>query len=115
MYKISYADVLDDNPSDARERECEAVGRSIELMRCAEAAGVNSIESTQAVAFLTKLWSMLIEDLGRQDNDLPDALRAQLISIGIWLMKQAEAIRSGGQTSFADMITVSEAIRDGLK
>lgn len=115
MYKISYADVLEDRPNEAREREYEAIDRSIELMQRAEAAGVNSIEAIEAVTYVNRLWSMLIEDLGKSDNDLPDQLKANIISIGIWLMKQAEAARSGQLESFKGMISISEAIRDGLK
>ena len=46
---------------------------------------------------------------------LPKELRAQIISIGIWILKEAERIRNGEVHSFNGIITVSEAICEGLK
>ena len=115
MYKISYADVLDEQPNEVRERERRALDHSIDLMRRAEEAGLNTMESVEAVTFVTKLWALLIEDLGSPENDLPKELRAHIISIGIWIMKEAENIRSGRTKSFGGLIVVSEAIVEGLK
>ena len=36
MYQFSYAEVLDETPKGARERERQAIDRSIELLREAE-------------------------------------------------------------------------------
>ena len=44
MYQFSYAEVLDETPKGARERERQAIDRSIELLREAEKAGVDSRE-----------------------------------------------------------------------
>ncbi len=115
MYTMTYADVLDDQPNDARERERQALDHSINLLQKAQVAGPNSTESTEAVAFVRKLWSMLIEDLGNTDNDLPKELRAQIISIGIWILKEAENIRSDRTTDLSGLISVSKAIAEGLK
>ncbi|MBU1211198.1 MAG: flagellar biosynthesis regulator FlaF [Alphaproteobacteria bacterium] len=115
MYRISYADVLEDDPREVRVREQKALDHSISLMERAEKAGPNSIEAVEAVTFLTKLWSMLIEDLGAPGNDLPKELRAHIISIGIWILKEAENIRSGRSRSFSGLISVSKAIAEGLK
>ena len=41
-------------------------------------------------------------------------LRAQLISIGIWMMKEIERLRTGATASFADLIEINAIIRDGL-
>ena len=40
MYQFSYAEVLDETPKGAREREREAIDRSIELLKAAELRGV---------------------------------------------------------------------------
>jgi len=53
--------------------------------------------------------------LSSPDNDLPAALRADLISIGIWVMREAEQIRLEKSSNFKGIIEVSQAISDGLK
>ena len=65
--------------------------------------------------YLRRLWGLLIEDLARPENDLPKALRADLISIGLWIMREAEEIRLEKSDNFKGLIDVSMSIRDGLK
>ena len=96
MYQFSYAEVLDETPKGARERERQAIDRSIELLREAEAQGVRSRAAIEAILFVRRLWGYLIEDLARPDNDLPQKLRADLISIGLWMMREAEQIQTRG-------------------
>jgi flagellar biosynthesis activator protein FlaF len=114
MYQFSYAEVLDETPKGARERERLAITHSIELLEAAEQKGVRSREAIEAVLFVRRLWSVFIEDLAEADNDLPQALRADLISIGLWVMREAEQIRLEKSTNFRGIIEVSQSIRDGL-
>ena len=64
---------------------------------------------------MRRLWGYLIEDLAKPDNDLPKNLRAELISIGLWIMREAEQIRLEASSNFKGLIEVSTAIRDGLQ
>ena len=41
--------------------------------------------------------------------------RADLISIGLWIMREAEQIRLEKSSNFKGIIEVSAAIRDGLQ
>lgn len=115
MYQFSYAEVLDETPQGARERERMAISRSIELLEAADQKGVRSREAIEALLFARRLWGVLIEDLANSDNDLPANLRADLISIGLWVMREAEQIRLEKSDNFKGLIEVSAAIRDGLK
>jgi flagellar protein FlaF len=115
MYQFSYAEVLDETPKGARERERQAIDRSIELLGEADKAGVNSREAIEAVLYVRRLWGFLIEDLARPENDLPKPLRADLISIGLWIMREAEEIRLEKSDNFKGLIEVSASIREGLK
>ena len=115
MYRFSYAEVLEETPQTARERERLAVEHSIELLKTAQQAGPSSREAVEAIYFIRKLWAFFIEDLAKADNDLPKQLRADLISIGIWVMKEAEEIRLGNSTNFKGLIDVSELISGGLQ
>lgn len=115
MYQFSYAEVLDETPSSARERERHAIEHSIKLLEAADKAGVRSREAVDALLFVRRLWATLLEDLASPENDLPQKLRAELISIGIWVMREAEQIRLEKSAGFKGIIEVSAAIRDGLK
>jgi flagellar protein FlaF len=86
MYQFSYAEVLDETPKGARERERQAIDRSIELLREAEAQGVRSRAAIEAILFVRACGAT---DRGSRqaDNDLPQAARAGLISIGLWMMR----------------------------
>jgi flagellar protein FlaF len=115
MYQFSYAEVLDEGGEGARERDGRALDRSLELLRAAETKGAGTRESVEATYFASRLWTALIEDLGQTENDLPKELRAGLISIGIWMMKEAERIRAGQSDNFRGMIEISSMVREGLR
>lgn len=114
MFKLAYSEVVSDAPSEARAREREAVQRAIELMQKAEEAGYASREAIVALNFVRNLWTILIEDLASPNNLLPPVLRAQLISIGISILRQAEDIRLEKEKSFANLIEISRLIMEGL-
>ena len=115
MYKLAYANEVDDSPGSAREREARALDRSIELFQAAEAAGAGSREAIDAIVFARRLWSILLEDLARDDNALTEELRANLISVGLWVLRECEQIRLGQSEKFSSLIDISQSIRNGLK
>jgi flagellar protein FlaF len=115
MYQFSYADVQTDSIADARDRERQLLTRSIDLLSEARAEGLNSLKAIEALHFTNRVWTSLIEDLGSPENSLPKELRANLISIGLWLMREAENIRQGRTDSVDDLIEVSQIIRDGIQ
>src|ERR687894_2979606 len=110
MYQFSYAEVLEETPQTARQRERHAIEHSIQLLLAAEKAGVRSREAVEALHFVPRLWSVLIEDLAKTENDLPQQLRADLISIGLWIMREAEQIRLEKSDNFKAIIEVSQSI-----
>jgi flagellar protein FlaF len=59
--------------------------------------------------------SGFVEDLASPDNQLAEELRANLISIGIWIIKESERIRQRESDNFQGIIDISIIIRDGLK
>jgi len=115
MYQFPYAEVMDDLPSDARAMERKALEHSIELLEAAEKAGPGSRETADALTFVRRLWGALMEDLAKPENDLPQTLRADLISIGLWVFREAEQIRLGQSTDYRSIIDVSRTIWKGLQ
>jgi len=114
MQRIQYGDLLEDDQQVARERERMALDQSILLLERAVAPGMPVSASAEAIAFTSKLWTVLVEDLANPENGLPKPLKAQLVSIGIWILRELEAARTDDAKGFADVIVVSKAIRDGL-
>lgn len=114
MYKFSYAEILDDSGNEARGRERAALDRAIELLSVAEVNGARSQEASTALLQVQRLWNFLIADLANPQNGLAEQLRADLISIGIWVMKEADRILNDQQQSFTALIDVNKTIRDGL-
>jgi flagellar protein FlaF len=114
MYQFTYAEVVEDSPREMRAREHDAMGRGVDLLEVAREAGAGSREADEALIYLRRLWSIFIDDLGSHGNDLPEDLRAQLISIGIWIIKETERLRTGATGSFDDLIEINAIIRDGL-
>lgn len=115
MYQFSYAEVSQESAATARDREREAMDHAIAALTRAEAAGPRSREATEAIYVTRNLWAMLVEDLAEPGNGLPEELRASLISIGLWIMRESENIRLGRSKSFQPMIEITTMIRDGLK
>lgn len=114
MYSRQYAEALEDSQDDARERERSAIDHSIFLMERAEDEGASQGSRAKAIFFTGQLWAVLVEDLADPGNALPKDLRAQIISIGIWIIKELERLRNGDVESFADIVAVSKSIRDGI-
>jgi flagellar protein FlaF len=115
MYRFSYAEVLDEAPNEARHRERKAIEHSIELLAAAEAKGARSREAIEALLFTRRLWTLFLEDLARPENQLPPALKGDLISIGIWVLNEADKIRLERSKNFKGVIEVSRAIAEGLQ
>jgi flagellar protein FlaF len=114
MYKLSYAEIMEDDAQIARSREKLVFDRAIELMRLAEAKGVGSAEVNEAVQYVQRLWMFFIENLSDPQNELAEGLKDNLISIGRWSIAEADRIINNHQSSFSPLIDVNAAIRDGL-
>jgi flagellar biosynthesis activator protein FlaF len=115
MYRFSYAEVLEETPQTARARERMALQHSITLLEAAKSHGPQSREAIEAFHFCRRLWAILLEDLAHPENQLAKQLRADLISIGIWIMRETEEIRLGRSENFDGIIGVTKVIAEGLQ
>ena len=115
MFQFSYAEVMADDVADAKERERRVLYRSIELLEAARDGNGFSRESIEALFYTRRVWLRFIEDLKEPDNALSVELRANLISIAIWILKECERIRKRESTNYQGIIDVTSIIRDGLK
>jgi flagellar biosynthesis activator protein FlaF len=115
MYQFSYLEIAEDSGDNARENERRAIRLSIDLFKQAADAGAGSMEKINAIYFAQKLWTVLVEDLARPENTIDSGLKAKLISICLWALKEIEQIRQEKSSSFDGLIAVSETICAGLK
>ncbi|MGE0211640.1 MAG: flagellar biosynthesis regulator FlaF, partial [Parvibaculaceae bacterium] len=106
---------IEEAATGSRARERDAKDRAITLLEEAEREGLRSVKGVEALLYTRRLWAIMLEDLARTDNDLPRELRANLISIGFWILKEAERVRNGEIQSVRTMIEITSIIRDGLK
>ena len=115
MQHALYAEVQDDCRRTLRATVSArpSTVRSACLKRRAQQAR-NSRDALDALHYLDRLWSLLLEDLAHAENQLPRELRASLISIGIWILREIEQIRTERSSNFGGLIDVSQMISNGL-
>ena len=114
MYEFAYNEIVEESSQSMRAQEARALDRVISMMKEAEQAGPQSRQAINALYQLRTLWTVFLDDLNGSENALPDTLRARLISIGIWVIKEIERLRSGEVTEFSSLIEINQIIRDGL-
>lgn len=115
MYRFSYAEVVEDAPKECRQREYEVFEHAIGLLKAAEGLPARSPEICDAVEFLQRLWTAFVQDLAHPDNELPDKLKAQLISIGFWVMRESSRLALGEHNDLTALIDINTMIQEGLK
>jgi flagellar biosynthesis activator protein FlaF len=115
MYEFAYNEVIEDSRQTMRASERSAMDRVIGMLRAAQEKGPLSRERVEALHYLRRLWSIFLDDLNDPNNELPAPLRAGIISIGIWMMKEIDRARGSATDDLVPMIEINEIIRDGLR
>lgn len=114
MYQQRYAEVASDSPRSAREREKAALQTANAKLAAAKARGALTPEAFEATDFVKRLWTVFIADLSNDENGLPPDLRASLISIGLWIRREADLIDQGKSSNFDGIMDINQLIADGL-
>lgn len=111
--RSAYSDVAADDPRTARQAEGAAFDAVLAGLEGARGRGRTSPVLGDALDRLDRLWTVLLGDLAHPDNALPEALRAQLISVGLWVMRESAQARLSADV--AGLIAVNTTIRAGLR
>ncbi len=83
------------------------------LMRAAEEQSLDGAARVEAINKNLQLWALMADDCAQPDNHLPAALRAQMISLALWVERHSRlALRQ--ISALHDMIDVNRAIMEGL-
>lgn len=115
MFRTGYDEAVLDSGQDARWREHQALNHGIGMLHGLRAEPAQPGQHAEALLYIRRLWTCFIEDLARPENGLPEKLRAELISIGIWIIKEADFIRHNKTGDLDSLIVVNTAMRDALK
>lgn len=114
MTLASYDTEIEDSGLEARSREQRALNHGIGLLRKVQAGELTLPEQNDAFVYIRDLWILFVQDLSNPRNGLPEQLRAQLISIGLWIVKEAERNREGRFSDVNDLVDINVTIRDSL-
>ena len=75
--------------------------------------GFKGPEFYKNVDWNRRLWLALQMDLAQEENRFPDELKANLISISLWVDKQTRAVMKG-EASIDTLISINRTIMEGL-
>ena len=100
-----------ENPREMEYRLFGQVTRA--LMAAAEADVSDTATRIDALDWNRRLWSVLATDCADSANSLPVELRAQIISLSIWVNKHSSAVMRR-EEDFAPLIEVNRIMMQGL-
>ncbi|KAA0078064.1 flagellar biosynthesis regulator FlaF [Tardiphaga sp. P9-11] len=114
MTLASYDAEIEDSGREARSREQQALNHGIALLQKIQSGVLEPSEEADALLYIRNLWTFFIQDLSSPRNGLPEQLRVQLISIGLWVIKEAERLRDAQLSDVSDLVAINIVIRDSL-
>ncbi|BBF82438.1 flagellar biosynthesis regulator FlaF [Asticcacaulis excentricus] len=99
---------------DPRQTEYRLFGQVTRaLMEAAELDRSEVSRRMDALDWNRRLWSVLGTDCALPGNGLPETLRAQIVSLSIWVNRHTSAVMRG-QEEIAPLIEVNRLIMQGL-
>ena len=100
-----------ENPRETEYRLFGQVTRS--LMQAAELPDSEIGRRMEALHWNRQLWNALASECADADNGLPDMLRAQIISLSLFVNRHTSAIMRNEET-FDELIDINRTIMQGL-
>ena len=110
----AYEAVVDESGYEARSRERQALSLGIDRLERIQKGRFSFEDLVESLLYVRRLWTIFIEDLAHPENGLPEKLRAEIISIGIWIVKEADRLREERSGDVMQLIEINRLIRDAL-
>jgi flagellar protein FlaF len=101
-----------ESPRDIEYRLFGQVTRA--LMTASETASEEIGPRMDALDWNRRLWSVLAADCASNGNQLPAPLRANIISLSLWVNRHTSAIMRN-EAEFGPLIDVNKAMMQGLE
>ncbi|WP_374570049.1 flagellar biosynthesis regulator FlaF [Phenylobacterium sp.] len=98
-------------PRDAEYRLFGQVTRA--LMRASQSDKFDFATRIDAIDWNRRLWSALAQDCANPGNKLPAQVRANIISLSIWVSRHSSLVMRG-EESFEDLIEINKMIMQAL-
>ncbi len=108
-----YRDIADTTRS-ARQTEIAAFALVIRDLENANQPNAHATLRIAALGRAHDLWSLLVRDLARDGNGLPQTLKTQLVDLGLWAMRYS-TLAILKDLSLAPLIEVCQNVLDGLR
>lgn len=109
-----YETVVEDSGYEARGRERQALSLGIDRLERLQKERYSMEDQVQSLLYVRRLWTIFIEDLAHPENGLPEQLRADIISIGLWVVKEADRLREERSNDVMQLVEINRMIRDAL-
>lgn len=100
-----------EHPRDSEYRLFGEVTRA--LIAASQSAPQDLSVRIDALDWNRRLWSTLAADCAQPENALPEAVRAQIISLSLWVGRHASAVMRG-EEDFEALIDVNRSMMQGL-
>ena len=98
---------------DPRKTEYRLFAQVTRALMNVEESDSRNADVREAIEWNRRMWNALEIDLASDANSLPDALKAQLISVAMWVERHsAMALRGEGEVD--PLITVNRSVTEGL-
>jgi flagellar protein FlaF len=110
----AYESVVDESGYEARGRERQALSLGIDRLERLQKGRFSFEDQVQSLLYVRRLWTIFIEDLAHPENGLPEKLRADIISIGLWVVKESDRLREERSSDVVQLIEINRLIRDAL-
>ena len=98
---------------DARRTEIEAFEKATQALIDNKEKEITNKSYLDSIELNKLLWRTLETDLGSKENKLPDALKAKLISVAMWVEKHS-LLAEKGEARVDSLIEVNNSIIKGL-
>jgi flagellar protein FlaF len=99
---------------DPRQLEYRLFGQVTRaLIDASQADPLDVRTRIDALDWNRRLWTVLASDCGREENQLPEATRAGIISLSMWVQRHSSAVMRR-QEEFGPLIEVNRMIMQGL-
>lgn len=97
----------------SRQVEYKALVRVMKQLHVASVSDERR-EKIKAAYMAVEVWSVFLDDLTGQGNLLPDIMKADLISLGLFVVKSCGSVLSGSD-GLDDVSFITSAIMKGLR
>jgi flagellar protein FlaF len=98
---------------DPRSTEYRLFGQITGALIDAQTRGITGVPLLDAVDWNRQVWTALASDCLDSANRLPEGLRAQIVSLSMWVAKYSKEVTRKG-ASLDPLISVNRSIMQGL-